>query len=139
MPGFPDCKGCDFANRPETCHAVASGHKRYCQLVEDGRCDYRALIWERTTDTPRPFDCPDHTPPSPTITRDTSGPVPLVFAPSSDGVPTEISFAVVKCPHRTKEPNCGCAGKWRCSRDDADVTFQQCVQCKTRELNEAQP
>jgi hypothetical protein len=52
-------------------------------------------------------------------------------------VPVAISLAVTKCPYRTQEPNCGCAGKWRCSRDEADVTFQQCVQCQQAQTNEA--
>jgi len=52
-------------------------------------------------------------------------------------VPQAISFAVVKCPHRTKQPNCGCAGKWRCERDQTDVTFADCVQCQQALANEA--
>lgn len=50
MPGFPDCPGpCEFRDAPEVCHALASGVKRYCELIHsEGRNDYRELIRART-------------------------------------------------------------------------------------------
>ena len=50
-------------------------------------------------------------------------------------VPLAVNLAVVQCPHRTKLPACGCAGKWRCERDAADVAWADCVACKTAEAD----
>lgn len=49
------------------------------------------------------------------------------------GIPLSVNLAVLRCPHRTKLPACGCAGKWRCERDAADVAWGDCVACKAAE------
>jgi hypothetical protein len=55
MPGFTDCPGCEFADRPETCHALATGCTRFCTLIQVlGREDYRGLIHRKTLGLPEP-------------------------------------------------------------------------------------
>ena len=131
MPGLPDCRVCDFANRPEECHALRVKVPRLCQLIEMGRCDYRRQVWGLSTIVPAPFACPE---PEPVVLPTVSEP-PAVPHTVTDTVPPAITFAVAKCEHRTQQPNCGCAGKWRCERDQADVTWPQCIACKTAEAD----
>jgi len=51
MPAFPECLRCEFRDRPETCHSIATGHKRLCELAHElGRDDYARLIREKTLD-----------------------------------------------------------------------------------------
>lgn len=52
-------------------------------------------------------------------------------------VPLSVNLAVLQCPHRTKLPACGCAGRWRCERDGADVAWGGCVACKASEATDA--
>lgn len=60
-------------------------------------------------------------------------------APEVPRVPLAVSLAAAKCPHRTKLPACGCAGKWRCERDAADVAWADCVACKVAEADADAP
>lgn len=63
----------------------------------------------------------------------------LEVSPVTYSVPLAINLAVLQCPHRTKLPACGCAGRWRCERDGADVAWGGCVACKTAEAAEDAP
>ncbi len=101
---------------------------RFCELVGGGRCDYAAWLYSDATGTPAPFSCEDDQPVVPP-----TSPPPQVPHTVTDTVPPVITFAVAKCEHRTQQPNCGCAGKWRCERDEQDVTWPQCIACKTAE------
>lgn len=42
-------------SHPAECFANVSGHKRFCELVEDPDSPYRPLVWTKSTDDPCPF------------------------------------------------------------------------------------
>lgn len=129
MPGYPECPVCPYKDDPtRTCHAYASRNRRICELIEVGR-QWEARVVELTEANPVPPPPPAAPPPQP----------PPVVTEGADPVPLAISLAITKCPHRTKLPACGCAGKWRCERDGADVAWGGCVACKTAEAAEDAP
>lgn len=122
------CGACPLAGRPEVCRGESV--KRFCELVAGGRCDYASWLYSDATGTPAQFSCPDDEPVVPPVSMP-----PQVPHTVDGGVPVAVSVAVIRCEHRTKLPNCGCVGKWRCERDQRDVTWAECVVCKTAEAD----
>jgi len=123
MPGLPDCHACPFRDDPDTlCWCAANGFVGMCDgLAGRRRADqvegFRRVIVENTTG----------------VTQPEPAPPPVMVERKADLVPLATNLAVLRCPHRTKLPACGCAGKWRCERDAADVAWADCVACKARE------
>lgn len=110
---------CEICPRPADGYCLGEDHKRICALRDPGHPDFdpayrNASLANEAGAIRRPV------PASPGDAQ------PELISPA-------ISFAVVRCPHRTKLPACGCAGRWRCERDAADVAWDDCVRCKAAE------
>lgn len=65
----------------------------------------------------------------------------LPTAASSPEIAAALSVAkaIGRCKHRKRGPHCGCSGMMRCERDELDVTWGDCVACKTAEAAEDAP
>lgn len=109
---------------PRTGGCLGQLHRRTCDKRNPSHPAYDTA-WLKPLPTEDGFEPDQPAPPQPE-------------AEQSSTVPLTVSVAVVRCDHRTKLPACGCAGKWRCERDQADVTWGQCIACKTAEA-EATP
>lgn len=134
MPGCGEW--CEFNASETTCFCLRTQSLSICQILsgkrgtDEQRQAYRALVHAQTLETSW------SEPVIPGLPHYTAPQKPRAVTEAvivTETVPLAISIAVTQCPHRTQKPNCGCAGKWRCSRDDKDVTFPECVQCQTNQ------
>lgn len=105
MPAFADHPDCDFAGRPETCHALRTGCRRYCELIRAGRDDYRALVRRLTLGEPEP-----------------ARPV---------GPPVDLQLLRERAEAETCQRliNCLCGPTARCERDDTPTDWNRCLDC----------
>lgn len=124
MPGYPECLVCPYRDDPgKTCHALASGVRRICELIELGR-QWEALVVERTEADPSP-------------------PAPPPPAPASPSAATvmERQRLVLECDYRGPVAQCGCTPLRVCwlgrgSRPDPDAGYghvvdRDCLECVT--------
>lgn len=135
MPGLPDHPECDFAVRPELCHAAAGPHPRFCHHIRNGSCAHRSYVWRATTPEPAPFDCPADEPGPPPVSAPPQPP-PVVVHTQTPTVPLAVSLAVVNCPSRGAPIECGCAAERRYCGETLDVmTWDGCVACKAAQAD----
>lgn len=52
------CHDCPVAGLSVECLAVTLGHSRLCELAKT-RCDYRRIIYQKSTGDHAPFVCPE--------------------------------------------------------------------------------
>lgn len=116
------CDACEFRDRPETCHALASGHRRFCDLVTKGVPGYRELVRRRTLDEPS----------RPAMARSSVAAAAMPTRPSAAESKRRLTL-VKGCPHFEKATNCGCGvnrcliGKGR--KGDGLVSLTECLEC----------
>lgn len=121
MPGFEDCQACEFRDRPETCHAMKKGNRRWCELAHSlDRGDYRQKIHDLTLEiVPKQIEHPG--------VVGTVSPVP----PPPPAQQARTAFRINRC--LVREPlrlSCGC-NKALCHRSGTplEVSYGQCVAC----------
>lgn len=130
MPGYPECRWCEFRDDPDrTCSSYATGNRRRCEILEHAEA-VRGQIRAETLADPRPgYKAPDAPPPPPQAAPD---PVPL-------SVTLERIELMRGCDYRGPVAQCGCTPLRVCwlgkgSRPDADagyghVTERECMSC----------
>ena len=108
---IPECDGCPWKHWPVRCHAAEVGHRRYCQLLAEGRTDYAGIIERKTLGTE----------PKPT-------PLPPEKVNAGRLVLTVLAHRRA-CPAWTQSPACGCTGE--CGREGKPLvpSIDDCREC----------